>query len=200
VAALATLLGLCAMAAQAGPVDQLRAFVRDVQSGQAPFTQTVTSADGKRTKISSGQFEFLRPNRFRFAYTRPYEQLVVSDGQKVWIYDADLNQASARAFARALGATPAALLAGGALDEDFALADEAQRAGIDWARATPKVKDAPFQAIRIGFRGRELAAVEITDAFGQRSLLEFGAFAAGVSIAPERFRFVPPPGADVIEQ
>jgi outer membrane lipoprotein carrier protein len=209
VAAAAALLGLSGMAAQAGAVDQLRVFVRDVQSGRAPFTQTVTSADGKRKKVSSGEFEFLRPNRFRFAYARPYEQLVVSDGQKVWIYDADLNQASSRPFARAIGATPAALLAGGALDADFVLADEPRRDGIDWARATPKAKDAPFQSIRIGFRGRDLAAVEITDAFGQRSLLEFGPLAssagaatgaAGGAITPERFRFVAPAGAEVVEQ
>lgn len=200
--ALLTALTLGAAAVHAGAVDQLRAFVRDVQGGRTAFTQTVTSADGKRTKISSGEFEFLRPNRFRFDYRKPYEQLVVSDGQKVWIYDADLNQASSRPFARALGATPAALLAGGALDADFVLADEPGRDGIDWARATPKAKDAPFQSIRVGFRGRDLAAVEITDAFGQRSLLEFGPFAspAGAAIAPERFRFVPPAGADVIEQ
>jgi outer membrane lipoprotein carrier protein len=200
---LALMLAHVAASAGAGAVDQLREFVRDVKSGQASFTQTVTSSDGARRKISSGQFEFQRPNRFRFAYTKPYEQLVVSDGQKVWIYDADLNQANSRPFARALGATPAALLAGGSLEADFVLADEARRDGIDWARATPKAKDAPFQSIRVGFRGRELAAVEITDAFGQRSLLEFGPFAtaaAGAAIAPERFRFVPPPGADVIEQ
>jgi outer membrane lipoprotein carrier protein len=201
--ALALTLMHAAAPARAGAVDELRAFVRDVKGGQAPFTQTVTSSDGARRKLSSGQFEFLRPNRFRFAYTQPYEQLVVSDGQKVWVYDADLNQASSRAVARAIGATPAALLAGGSLDADFVLADDPSRDGIDWARATPRAKDAPYQSIRIGFRGKALAAVEITDAFGQRSLLEFGPFvaaAAGATIAPERFRFVPPPGADVIEQ
>src|SRR5512139_1321918 len=123
-------LGIATAAAHAGAVDQLRAFVRDVQSGQAAFSQTVTSSDGARRKVSSGQFEFLRPNRFRFAYTKPYEQLVVSDGQKVWIYDADLNQARSRAFERALGATPAALLAGGSLDADFTMNDEPRRDGV----------------------------------------------------------------------
>jgi outer membrane lipoprotein carrier protein len=193
-------LGVAAAVAHAGAVEQLREFVRDVKSGQAAFTQTVTSSDGARRKVSSGQFEFLRPNRFRFAYTKPYEQLVVSDGQKVWIYDADLNQASSRAVAKAIGATPAARLAGGSLESDFALTDEPSRDGIDWARATPRAKDGPFQSIRVGFRGKELAAVEITDAFGQRSLLQFGPFAANAAIGAERFRFVPPPGADVIEQ
>ncbi len=189
-----------AAAASAGAADQLREFVREVKSGQASFTQTVTSSDGARRKVSSGQFQFQRPNRFRLAYTQPFEQLIVADGRKVWIYDADLNQASSRPLARAIGATPAALLAGSSVDADFVLADEAAQDGLEWARATPRAKDGPFQSMRVGFRGRELAAVEITDAFGQRSLLQFGPFAVNATIAPERFRFVAPAGADVIEQ
>jgi len=186
--------------ARADAVDQLRDFVRDVKSGQAPFTQTVTSVDGSKRKVSSGQFEFQRPNRFRFTYTKPFEQTIVADGAKVWIYDADLNQASSRPLAKAIGATPAALLAGASLEQDFVLGNDATRDGLEWAKATPKAKDAPFQSMRVGFRGKELAAVEIVDAFGQRSLLQFGAMNANAPIAAERFRFVAPPGADVIEQ
>ncbi len=115
------LLGFSAMAAQAGAVESLKEFVRDVKSGSASFTQTVTSPDGVKKKNSSGVFEFSRPNRFRFAYAKPFEQVIVADGQKVWIYDADLNQASSRQFSTALGATPAALLAGGNLEKDFEL-------------------------------------------------------------------------------
>lgn len=191
---------LSAVGARADAVDRLRDFARDVKSGQASFTQTVTSADGARRKTTSGQFEFLRPNRFRFAYARPFEQVIVADGQKVWIYDADLNQASSRPLAKAIGATPAALLAGGTLESDFTLAADGSNDGIDWVRALPKARDGPFQRMRIGFRGADLAAVEIVDAFGQRSLLQFGAFGANAAIAAERFRFVPPAGADVVEQ
>ena len=196
----ALMLVIASPVARADAVEQLREFARDVKSGQASFTQTVTSADGARRKQSSGQFEFERPNRFRFAYTKPYEQLIVADGQKVWIYDADLNQASSRPLARAIGATPAALLAGTSVEAEFTLAAEPARDGLEWVKATPKAKDAPFQAVRVGFRGKALAAVEIVDAFGQRSLLQFGLFATNAAIAPERFRFVPPAGADVIEQ
>jgi outer membrane lipoprotein carrier protein len=196
---LASLL-LAAGAARADAVDRLREFAREVRSGQAPFTQTVTSADGAKRKVSSGEFEFQRPNRFRFAYTKPFEQTIVADGSKVWIYDADLNQASSRPLAKALGATPAALLAGNAIDQDFTLSPEPASGGLEWARAVPKAKDAPFQWMRVGFRGKELAAVEIADAFGQRSLLQFGTLSANVPIAAERFRFVPPAGADVVEQ
>ena len=191
---------LAAMAARADAVDTLRDFIRDVKSGRAQFTQTVTSPDGAKKKTSSGSFEFSRPNRFRFAYAKPFEQLIVGDGQKVWIYDADLNQASSRKFSAALGATPAALLAGGALDKDFDLAALPSKDGLDWAQATPKQKDGAFKSLQVGFRGKELAALEINDAFGQRSVLQFTQFAAGMSFSADAFRFMPPPGADVIEQ
>jgi len=187
-------------AAWADAAQTLREFVRDVKSGKAAFTQTVSSGDGARTKTSSGSFEFLRPNRFRFAYTKPFEQLIVADGQKVWIFDADLNQASSRKLSRALGATPAALLAGGSLEQDFVLSSEPPRDGLDWALATPRTRDGPFQQMRVGFRGKTLAAVEILDSFGQRSTLQFSRFEANVPFAVELFRFTPPAGADVIEQ
>jgi outer membrane lipoprotein carrier protein len=193
-------LGIVAIAARADSVDTLRDFIRDVKSGRAQFTQTVTSPDGAKKKTSTGSFEFARPNRFRFAYAKPFEQVIVADGQKVWIYDADLNQASSRKFSAALGATPAALLAGGALDKDFDLAPLPAKDGLEWVSATPKAKEGSFKSVRVGFRGKDLAAVEIVDAFDQRSLLQFSQFAPGVAIAPETFQFKPPPGADVVEQ
>jgi len=194
------LLLVASFCARADALDTLREFVRDVKSGSAAFTQTVTSADGVKKKTSSGSFEFARPNRFRFAYTQPFEQLIVSDGQKVWIYDADLNQVTVRQLTQALGATPAALLAGASLDKEFELAAQPARDGIEWVQATPRQKDGAFQSMRIGFRGKELAAVEILDAFGQRSLLQFSQYAANVAIADSSFRFVPSAGTDVIEQ
>lgn len=160
----------------------------------------MTSPDGAKKKVSSGSFEFSRPNRFRFAYAKPFEQLIVADGQKVWIFDADLNQASSRKFNAALGATPAALLAGGSLDKDFELIAQPAKDGLDWALANPKARDGTFKSVRVGFRGKELAAVEIVDAFDQRSLLQFSQFATGVSFAPDAFRFTPPAGAEVVEQ
>jgi outer membrane lipoprotein carrier protein len=191
---------LAAVPAYADAVGTLRDFIRDVKSARAQFTQTVTSPDGTKKKISSGSFEFERPNRFRFSYAKPFEQVIVADGQKVWIYDADLNQASSRKFSSALGATPAALLAGGSLDKDFDLASLASKDGMDWVQATPKVGDGAFKSVRVGFRGKDLAAIEIVDAFDQHSLLEFSQFVAGVSFAPDAFRFTVPPGADLIEQ
>jgi outer membrane lipoprotein carrier protein len=196
----AALLTCAAFSARADAVDTLKDFVNNVKTGHARFTQTVTSPDGAKKKTSSGTFDFARPNRFRFAYAKPYEQLIVADGQKVWIHDLDLNQVSVRKFSQALGATPAALLAGGSLDKDFNLSPLPAKDGLEWAQAVPKAKDGAFQSVRIGFKGRDLSAVEITDSFGQRSLLQFTEFKPNAPVAQELFKFTAPPGADVIEQ
>ena len=196
----AALFAFAAVAAHADAVDTLKEFVREVKTGRAAFTQTVTAPDGVKRRSSSGSFEFARPNRFRFAYAKPFEQVIVADGQKVWIFDADLNQVSVRAFNSALGATPAALLAGGSLEKDFDLSNQPSKDGVDWALATPKNKDGAFQSVRVGFKGKTLSAIEITDSFGQRSLLLFTQMLANPVIASDAFRFTPPAGADVIEQ
>ena len=192
--------GLAVAHAAADPVATLRAFVRDVKSGQAAFTQTVTSADGARSKVSRGTFAFQRPNRFRFDYVEPYRQLIVGDGSKVWIHDADLNQVSSRRIAQALGATPAALLAGSSLEPDFVLAPLEPAGGLDWAQATPRQRDGPFQNLRVGFRDGVLAAVVVVDSFGQTSRLDFTGFAANAPVDAALLRFTVPAGADVIEQ
>jgi outer membrane lipoprotein carrier protein len=191
---------LATSTAHADALQSLREFSTDVRSARAAFTQTVTSPDGKRTKTSAGEFEFARPDRFRFAYTRPFEQLIVGDGQKVWIFDPDLNQASSRRMSQAVGATPAALLAGASLEKNFDLSALPDRDGLSWVQALPKSKDGTFQSISIGFRGAQLAAIELVDNFGQRSSLRFDAVEVNASVDPARFQFIPPPGAEVLEQ
>ena len=201
---------LWAGAAQADPLETLREFTRDARTGRANFSQTVSAPDGLKKKTSSGSFEFARPDRFRFSYAKPFEQLIVADGRKVWLYDQDLNQVTVRAMSQALGATPASLLAGGAMDKDFELVnaptkdasakDAPPKDGLDWVQATPRVKEgATVQTLRIGFRGKTLAALEIVDAFGQRSLLQFSAVEINPKLPDDTFRFVPPKGSDVIE-
>ena len=186
--------------AHADALDTLKSFTADAKTGRAAFTQTVTSPDGKKQRISSGSFEFSRPNRFRFAYVKPYEQLIVGDGQKVWLFDVDLNQVTVRPFSQALGATPAALLAGSSIDKDFSLRALPDDAGLQWAEATPRVKEGGIQTLKIAFRGGALAAVEILDGFGQRSRIDFSAVESNPSLGADRFRFTPPPGADVVGQ
>jgi outer membrane lipoprotein carrier protein len=193
-------LAAAACGAHADTVATLKAFVAEVKTGQANFNQTVTAPDGVKKKTSRGTFEFSRPNRFRFNYTQPFEQQIVSDGQKVWIYDADLNQASVRAFSQAMGATPAALLAGGSLTQEFELSNLPARDGLEWAQALPRSKDSGFQSLKIGFKGKDLAAIEILDAFGQRSLMQFTQVSANGPVPDANFRFVLPKGADLITQ
>ena len=191
---------LAGAAARADSVDLLREFASQVKSARAAFTQTVTSVDGARKKESSGTFEFVRPNRFRFAYDKPFQQLIVADGQKVWLYDADLNQVTVRPLSQALGATPAALRAGGALDKEFALESLPAADGLQWVQATPRAPGGSIQWLRVGFDGSTLAALQIADVFGQRSLLRFSALQQNIELPGSLFEFTPPKGADVIAQ
>ena len=196
------LMTLVAGAAHADAVDSLREFTRDAKTGRATFTQVVTSADNAKKKTSSGSFDFARPNRFRFAYAKPYEQLIVGDGESVWLYDVDLQQVTVRAMDQALGATPAALLAGANVEKDFELKAQPSAQGLDWVQATPRVKGeaASFQSLRVGFKGKALSAIELVDNFGQRSLLTFGEVATNVAPAADTFRFTPPKGVEVLKQ
>ena len=199
-AALGAALLACPALAQADGVQALRNFVREATSGRAAFTQTVISPDGARRRVSSGTLEFQRPGRFRFQYAKPFEQLIVADGTRVWIHDPELAQATSRPLAQALGQTPAAILAGGALERDFELSAQPAEGGLEWVQALPRDKDGPIQSLRVGFRGAELAVLELRDSFGQRSRLELRELRLNVPVTPGAFRFTPPPGTDVIEQ
>ncbi len=209
-------IAFCAASATADGLSALELFLKTASSGRADFTQVVTSppreGQAARTRNSAGSFEFQRPGRFRFVYGKPLAQTIVADGQTLWLHDLDLNQVTARAQASALGSTPAALIASApdlkALQADYQLANAPERDGLQWVLATPRAKDAQVQTVRVGLREvdkggvktAELAALEIVDSFGQRSLLSFSKVQLNVSLPPETFRFRPPAGADVIRQ
>jgi len=186
-------------AAFATPTEDLRDFVKSVHSGRAGFTQTVVSPNGKQ-RVTHGRFEFERPSRFRFEYEKPYAQTVVGDGERVWLYDPDLNQVTSRKTGDALGATPAALLVSNSIEQAFTLADQPAADGLDWVQATPKQADGTIRWLKVGFRGHALAALEILDSFGQQSRMVFEGFQGNVALPAEDFRFTPPPGADVARQ
>ncbi len=186
-------------AAHADATESLRAFVRDVKGGQSAFTQTVTSPDGAKQKVSSGRFSFARPNRFRFDYAKPYAQTIVSDGQRVWFHDPDLNQVTVRKVAEALGSTPVALLTGTSIEKGFELRNEPEQGGLEWVKATPRETGGTIEWLRAGFKGRALVAVEIADSFGQRSVLKFDSLSTDAVPPAETFRFTVPAGADVSE-
>ncbi|MBP7915449.1 MAG: outer membrane lipoprotein chaperone LolA [Vitreoscilla sp.] len=197
--AVAGLLGLSSLA-WADAADSMRAFVREVKAGRAEFTQTVTSPDGAKQRQSSGSFSFARPNRFRFDYAKPYPQTIVSDGQKVWYHDPDLNQVTVRKVADALGNTPVALLAGTDIEREFELKNQPNADGLEWVQATPRVSGGTVQWLKAGFKGRALVAVEIADSFGQRSMLRFPSLSADAAVPADTFRFTVPAGADLSEQ
>jgi outer membrane lipoprotein carrier protein len=192
----------------AGGMESLEAFVKSVKSGRAEFTQTVTSPpkDGQasRAKVSTGTFEFQRPGKFRFDYKKPFVQSIVADGETLWLYDADLNQVTQRKQVQALGSTPAALIAAApdlrALQADFALEGAPDRDGLHWVKASPKNKDGQLQNVQIGFQGEALAALEILDSFGQRSVLKFDKVEVNPALPASTFVFKTPAGADVIRQ
>src|SRR5687767_2622029 len=197
-----------ALSAQASGLDSLEHFVKSAKSGRAEFTQIVTAParDGQtaRSKTSSGTFEFARPNRFRFNYKKPFEQTIVADGQTLWLYDADLRQVTSRKQSEVLASTPAALIASApdvsALRKDFNLQAAGEKDGLQWVQATPKAKEGQLHMVKIGFRGNELAALEILDSFGQRSVLTFNKMQLNAGVSPEVFNFKPPQGADVVKQ
>lgn len=193
----------CALApvshAGAATLERLRAFVKDTQTARMTFTQTVVDRNGRAVQRASGEFLIARPGKFRWAVDKPYRQLVVGDGERVWIYDEDLNQVVVRKVGEALGGTPAALLAGrDDVERAFTWKEAPAGGGFDWLVATPRAQEATFTEIRLGFAGRELAALDLVDAFGQRTEIRFGTMVPNAKFPPETFRFVPPKGADVI--
>src|SRR4051812_26286971 len=205
---LAAIVALAACAAHATGLDALEAFIKNAKSGRATFTQVVTgpAREGQpaRTRNSTGSFEFSRPNKFRFDYKKPFEQVIVADGQTLWLYDADLNQVTARKQEAVLGSTPAAVIASApdiaALKKDFDLQAAPDKDGMQWVVATPRDKEGQLRSMTLGFRGADLARLEITDGFGQRSQIAFDKMELNVQVPAERFHFKPPQGAAVVKQ
>jgi len=198
VLAIVPLLGFAATADAGGP-EQLRAFLDGAKVGKATFRQVVAAKDGRRPQESSGTFAFARPGKFRWAYEKPVEQLIVGDGERVWVYDQDLNQVIVRKVDRALGSSPAALLAGdNALEKNFDIVDAGKSDGLDYVEAKPKSADTGFEHVRIGFRDNLPRAMELKDAFGNVTTLTFGGFERNPALDAGQFRFVVPKGADVV--
>ena len=193
-------LALCAaQLAQAGAIDKLHHFLDTTRTLRAEFTQIVVAKNGKKPQQSSGVMLISRPGKFRWQIDKPYAQLLVGDGEKVWIYDEDLRQVSVKKFDAALGSTPAALLVGNnALDKNFTLREAGEHDGFEWLEAIPKDADSGFTKLRIGFAGNELKAMELADSFGQTTSLLFARSERNVSLAPSLFHFTPPAGVDVI--
>jgi len=190
-----------AASAGASGLDELDAFLEGTKTAQGSFRQVVVNREGRTTQTTSGTFAFARPGKFRWTYDKPFDQLIVGDGDKVWIYDHDLNQVIVRKLDAALGATPAALLAGdNALEKNFTLVAGGEGDGLEYVDATPKAADSQFKRIRLGFADDLPRKMQLTDAFGQTTDLTFSDLRRNPKVAAATFQFTPPEGADVVGQ
>jgi outer membrane lipoprotein carrier protein len=192
---------MLACAAQASGLDDFLAFNSQTKSATARFEQQVLDRNGKVVETGSGTFVFARPGKFRWTYEKPHKQLLVADGTKLWIHDPDLNQVTVKRMDRAISSTPAALLAGrDDITQLFTLRDGGPSGGLNWVDAEPKEKDTGFERVRLGLQGKTLAAMELHDQLGGRTMLRFIDLKANAAVPADAFRFTPPAGADVMEE
>lgn len=186
------------LAFASGPT-QFKAFIAETHSARANFTQSVLAKSGRKPQVSQGTLAFSRPGKFRWTYDKPYYQLIVGDGEKLWIHDKDLNQVSVKKLGKALGSSPAALLAGdNELEKNFVLKDAGNGGGFEMVDATPKAQDSSFARVRIGFSDNLPRFMEVHDNFGQTTTLIFTQFERNPSLPSSLFHFAPPKGADVV--
>ena len=200
---LAACLASLAQIANAGAIDKLHHFLDTTKTLRAEFAQIVVAKNGKKPQQSTGLVMLSRPGKFRWQIEKPYAQLLVGDGEKVWIYDPDLRQVTVKKVDAALGSTPAALLVGdssgkNSLEKNFSLREAGEREGYEWVEATPKTPDSGFEKLQLGFEGNALKAMELSDNFGQTTSLIFLRLESNPPLASSFFHFAPPAGVDVI--
>ena len=190
---------VCQATAQAAAIDRFKSFVRGTQSARGEFEQKVHDRAGNLTQESKGSFVFQRPGLFRWVYAKPVDQVIVGDGERVWIHDRDLNQVTVRRVTRALGSTPAALLAGSTdVEKAFDLSEAGRKDGLEWLEAKPREREAGFERVRMGFNDAGVQAMELTDHFGQVTVLRFTRLQRNPKVDPAEFRVQPPTGTDVL--
>ena len=196
------LLALCVPAlAFSATTETLKNFLNQTTTAKGRFAQMVLDKNMKLLQQSTGTMQFARPGKFRWEYNKPYEQTIVGDGQRLWIYDKDLNQVTVRKLDRALGASPAALLAGSnEIEKSYTLNNIGNQEGMDWLEAIPRSKDTAFERIRLGFGKDGLEAMELRDQFGQFTVIRFADLERNPKLSNDSFTFTPPKGADVISE
>ena len=187
--------------AGASSVEALKSLLEQTTTARARFAQMVLDKNMKTLQQVTGTMQFSRPGKFRWEYDKPFEQTIVSDGKQLWLYDKDLNQVTIRRLDRALGSSPAALLAGSnEIEKSYTLTSVGSQEGLDWLEAMPKTQDTAFEKVRLGFGKSGLEAMELRDQFGQITVIKFSTIERNAKIPQEAFRFTPPKGADVISE
>jgi outer membrane lipoprotein carrier protein len=187
--------------AHAGSIEKLHAFIEQTRSAKADFSQEVVDSSGTVQQQASGTVQFQRPGKFRWTYDKPYEQIIVGDGKKLWIYDKDLNQVTQRNLDKAIGSSPAALLAGADdVDKYFSLNAVGEKKKLDWLEVKPYDEGSLFEKVRMGFRGNNLEIMELHDHFGQRTTIRFSNLQRNPRDSPELYTFTVPKDADVVTE
>lgn len=191
---------LVSASVEASAIDSLKAFIQETRTVRANFSQTLYDRNARTLQESNGTLQFERPEKFRWTYEKPYEQLIVGDGIQVWFYDHDLNQVTVRQFNIAIGSSPAALLAGSsAIEDNFVLTELGLQNQIEWLEAIPKSKESVFEFIQMGFSPEgTLKIMALRDNFGQTTLLTFSDLDKNPKLPADLFKFIPPENADVI--
>lgn len=199
-AATAIALLATAGAAWAGARDDLAAFSRNLKGLDGRFEQKLYDLDGRLKETSTGRVALSAPRLFRWEYATPYEQLIVADGEKVWVFDPDLDQVTVRPQGPEEQNSPlAALIDPARLDRDFTVREAGARDGLEWLQLAPRSSEqAGFSTARLGFAGGALVRMEVVDTLGQRTEVAFSGWSRNPSFAAGTFRFVPPAGVDVV--
>lgn len=190
---------LAVQTVQADGMDSVKMFYEKTQAVRANFHQTVTDRQGRKVQEVHGTMQLKRPNKFRWDYNKPYEQQIISDGKQVWLYDTELAQVTVRDTTKALGASPAALLAGGkAIEESFTLTNTDNKDGLDWVNAQPKNKESGFEKILLGFKDNQIQEMTLLDSFGHHTKIVFTNVEVNPSLNEKSFLFKVPKGVDVV--
>lgn len=191
--------GIAAVSSRDSAVAQMQHFLSDVHSLKADFTQVVMDPGLRKVKQSRGTLLIKRPNRFRWDYASPNKEIIVADGERVWMYDVELQQVTVKSLSGTLAASPAVLLSGSNdVSRNFRIQDLGSKDGMAWVGLTPKVKDTDFEDVRLGFVRGTVAVMELKDTLGNITRITFNHVVRNPTISDDKFRFTPPPGADVI--
>lgn len=196
---LALTCALTAHAAEPTATGRLRAFLEEVKTLRADFTQTILDAQLATAEESRGTLVMRRPGKFRWDYREPFEQLIVADGKNLWLFDKELEQVTVKPQSASLASSPAMLLSGeGRLDEHFSITELGRQGELLWVELKPKVRDSDFIAVRIGFAGSDVAVMELSDTLGQTTRIRFENLQRNPAVPASTFVFMPPDGVDVI--
>ncbi len=190
---------ILSLSANATGLERIKEYFQNIQSASADFHQVVTDKQGHKTQDVTGVMQLQKPNKFRWDYNKPFVQQIIGDGEKIWLFDPELNQVTVRSFTKAAGSSPAALLAGGKeMERSFVIKDASRKGTLEWVLAVPKIGETGFERLFLGFKGDALMEMELHDSFGNRTAIQFINVARNPKLSADLFKFTPPRDADVL--